>query len=189
MSPPPYMRLYWGDYHRDTRHLTRSEHGAYLMLLSALWNSGGKIAADDANLAKLAMCTPSEWADMKATIMAFFRVSRGKLTHRRLTSELAKYESTIGKRKEAGKSGSLVSNGKRKRSGAANAEHLPTKPEPEPESRLETPNRVSKSTRRVTADERTGGSSPSRSQVLDFEELRERIQREAAEIAAQREVG
>lgn len=159
MSPPPYMRLYWGDYHRDTPHLTRSQHGAYLLLLSALWNNGGKIPATDAVIASHALCTPSEWAAMKATILAFFQVRRGKLTHKRLALELAKYESTIGKRKAAGKAGSEVTNGKRLRSGAAFAGHLPTKPEPEPESSLEASKKASKSTRRERPEARHEGAS------------------------------
>lgn len=159
MSPPPYMRLYWGDYLRDTPHLTRSQHGAYLLLLGALWNSGGKLPADDATLARRALCTPSEWSAMKETILAFFQVRRGKLTHKRLAVELAKYETTIGKRKAAGKAGSEVTNGKRSRSGAANAEQMPTKPEPKPESSLEASSRASRTTRRERPEARADGAS------------------------------
>lgn len=133
MSPPPYMRMYWGDYHRATPHLTRSQHGAYLLLLSALWSNGGKLPSDDVTLAQRALCNASEWAAMKAVILPFFTIKRGKLTSGRLSKELAKYETTIGKRKAAGKAGSMVTNEKRKGSGAANAEQMPTKPEPKPE--------------------------------------------------------
>ncbi len=123
MSPPPYMRLYWGDYFRDTPHLTRAaQHGAYMLLLGALWNSGGKLASDDKTLAAKALLTPAEWLAMKPLILPFFRIVRGKLTQKRLGMELAKYESKIGKLKEAGKAGSLVTNGKRSTFGAANAE-------------------------------------------------------------------
>lgn len=133
MSAPPYMRLYWGDYHRDTRHLSRSEHGAYFMLLSALWNNGGKLPTDDATLAKHAMCSPREWADMKPTMMAFFKVVRGRLTHKRVTEELSKYADTVRKRKAAGKKGGSSTHGKDTENSQANAKQKPTKPEPEPE--------------------------------------------------------
>lgn len=132
MSAPPYMRLYWGDYFRDTGHLSRGEHGAYLLLLAALWNRGGKLPDDDAVLAKFALCTPREWASIKATIMAFFQVRRGQVTHKRITAELTKYESTIGKRKAAGRKGGLASRGQDEGNSEANANHKPTKPEPEP---------------------------------------------------------
>lgn len=133
MSAPPYMRLYWGDYHRDTRHLSRSEHGAYFMLLSALWNNGGKLPLEDAILAKHAMCSPKEWAEMKPTMMAFFKVMRGRLTHKRVTEELAKYEDTVRKRKAAGKKGGSARGGKDTENGEANAQQNGAYPEPEPE--------------------------------------------------------
>lgn len=159
MSPPPYMRLYWGNYHRQTPHLTRSQHGAYLMLLSALWNNGGRLPADDASLAKHALCTPSEWAAMKATILPFFDVRRGKISNRKLSEELANYKTIVGKRKSAGKRGSDVTNEKRKASSAANAGRLPTKPEPEPESREEGSKKPSSTTRRERPEARADGAS------------------------------
>jgi len=159
MSPPPYMRMYWGNYFRQTKHLTRSQHGAYLMLLSSLWSEGGKLPADDATLSRHALCTPKEWAEMKAVIMPFFDVRRGKLSNRKVTEELAHYEAIVGKRKSAGKAGADVTNAKRSASSAANAARLPTKPEPEPESSLEAQRRASKSTRRERPEARPEGAS------------------------------
>lgn len=181
---PPYMRLYWGDYHRDTPHLTRSQHGAYLLLLSALWNNGGKLPADDASLARHAHCTAGEWAAMKAVILDFFKVRRGKLTHKRVSAELAKYETTIGKRKAAGKRGSEVTHGKNRASGAAFAKHLPTKPEPEPEGSkglIDSP----LTSRPPPAEARLDGAS---AEPVSLDEIRERIQREAADMAARKGV-
>lgn len=138
MSAPPYMRLYWGDYSRKTRHLKRAaEHGAYLMLIGALWDGGGKLPADDDTLASHAMLTPKEWASMKAKIMPFFKVSRGFLTQARVTEELAKYRDTSGKRKQAGKAGGRASRGKDGGNGEANALQMPTQSESKSEE--ETP--------------------------------------------------
>lgn len=172
MSPPPYMRLYWGNYHRQTPHLTRSQHGAYLMLLSALWNNGGKLAANDATLAKHALCAPSEWAAMKAVILPFFDIRRGKLSNRKLSEELENYKAIVGKRKSAGKAGSQVTNGKRTHPSAANAGRLPTKPEPE--SRIEGL-QPSITTRREGSEARHDGASEHRSEVVDLEALRQKI--------------
>lgn len=122
MSAPPYMRLYWGDYFRDAHHLNRAQHGSYLLLLAALWANGGKLPADDATLAQKALCSAQDWAADKGVLLSFFQIARGKLTHRRLSAELAKYESTSGKRKEAGKAGAKVTNENRSTSGAANAD-------------------------------------------------------------------
>lgn len=105
MSAPPYMKLYVADYLGDTHHLGALEHGAYLLLLMAMWRAGGSLPAMDANLAKLARCTPDQWSEIRDSVLPFFKRSRGRLAHKRLTEELAKYESTSGKRSEAGKQG------------------------------------------------------------------------------------
>lgn len=105
MSAPPYMKLYVADYLGDTHHLGALEHGAYLLLLMGMWRAGGSLPAADANLSRLARCTPAEWDAIKDVILPYFTRSRGKLTHGRLTAEIAKYESTSGKRSEAGKHG------------------------------------------------------------------------------------
>jgi uncharacterized protein YdaU (DUF1376 family) len=134
VSAPPYMKLFWGDYHKATRHLrTAREHGAYLLLIGALWDSGGRLPADDATLARHALCTPKEWAAMRETLMAFFKVSRGQISQKRVTEELAKYESTSGKRKEAGRKGGRASHGKGEENSQANAGQKPTQSEAEQE--------------------------------------------------------
>lgn len=105
MSAPPYMKLYVADYLGDTHHMGALEHGAYLLLLMGMWRAGGALPAADKNLAKIARCTPAEWDAIKDTVLALFKRSRSKLTHKRLAAELAKYENTSGKRSEAGKRG------------------------------------------------------------------------------------
>lgn len=129
MSAPPYMKLYVGDYLGDTHHLGALEHGAYLLLLMAMWRAGGSLPANDANLAKLARCTPDQWADVRGVVLAFFRRSRARLTHKRLTEELGKYESTSGKRSEAGKRGRSEKPNENKAPVAAIADRLLSKTE------------------------------------------------------------
>ena len=137
MAAPPYQKFFWGSYHKHTPHLRHArEHGAYLLLLGALWNNGGKLPADDDVLAGYALLSPKEWEAVKPKLMPLFKVVRGKLTQPRVSEDLAKYESTSGKRKEAGKLGGLASAEKHKGNPSANAQAsatvLPTKPEPEP---------------------------------------------------------
>lgn len=137
MSAPPYMKLYVGDYLGDTHHLGALEHGAYLLLLMAMWRAGGTLPAIDANLARLARCTLDEWTSVRPAVMAFFKVSRGKLTHKRLAEEMAKYETVSRKRSEA------VQERERKKHNKDNDQDpsndgsndplMIAKPEPEPE--------------------------------------------------------
>jgi uncharacterized protein YdaU (DUF1376 family) len=127
------MKLYWGDYFRDTRRLNRLEHSAYLLLLGEMWIKGGKLSTDDATLASITLCTAEEWDEVKVAVLPFFKVVRGKLTQKRLAFEMAKYDDTKRKRKVAGKKGGEASRGNDRENTEANGQHLPTKPEPEPE--------------------------------------------------------
>lgn len=161
MSAPPYMKLYIADYHGDTTHLTALEHGVYLLLVMAMWRGGGKLPADDAKLSRVAKVTAREWASLKPTILAFFKRRGGVLTHKRVTRELAHYETVSEKRREASNKG--VSEKRNKNSvkslpiGSHESNQLVTKPEPEPESSLE-PTRGSKSTRRASPKARQDGA-------------------------------
>ena len=91
----PYIPLYIADYHVDTTHLNRSEHGAYLLLLMAMWRAGGKLPRSDDKLARLAKCTPDEWDEIKDTILEFFVICGGLIKHKRITKEFSKYETKI----------------------------------------------------------------------------------------------
>lgn len=136
MSAPPYMKLFWGDYHKRTRHLKRDQHGAYFLLIGEAWQLGGALPDDDTKLAAWALCTPQEWAAMKPIVMEFFALRRGKWWHDRVREELASYEATSRKRKEAGKKGGKASGGNARENQEANACLLPTEPEPEPEPKI-----------------------------------------------------
>jgi uncharacterized protein YdaU (DUF1376 family) len=134
----PFMQLYVGDYLRDTRHLSAEQHGAYLLLLMAAWNAGGKLPNDPRKLARLASCTPSRWAKISADVLEFFDVDGNHITNRRLTLELKKASEKAIKRAEAGMRGGYATALKSKGTDAANAIVLPQhSSEPEPEKKLE----------------------------------------------------
>jgi uncharacterized protein YdaU (DUF1376 family) len=131
------MKLFWGDYHKATRHLRRDQHGAYFLLIGEAWRLGGALPDNDELLAAWALCTPDEWAATKSVIMSFFALRRGSWVHDRVREELASYEATSRKRKEAGRKGGKASVGKDLENPEAIAPQKPTKPEPEPEPKKE----------------------------------------------------
>lgn len=138
MAAPPYQKLFWGSYHKHTAHLSHArEHGAYLLLIGALWNNEGRLPGDDDTLAAYAKLTVKEWVVIKPKLFrpGLLRLIRGKLGQDRVTEDLAKYRDISGKRKAAGKTGGEASAGKYSENGQANAARLPTKPEPEPKDK------------------------------------------------------
>lgn len=86
----PYMPLWVEDYHRDTRHLSTEEHGAYLLLLMAAWEApSNSLPDDDQTLSGLAKVAPARWAKMKIRVMALWSLDgRSKMwVQKRLKKE------------------------------------------------------------------------------------------------------
>ena len=42
-----YLPMFTGDYHRDTRHLSMAEHGAYFLALTHCWDQKGPMPLDE----------------------------------------------------------------------------------------------------------------------------------------------
>lgn len=85
-----WMPLYIGAYHADTTHLTRSQHGAYLLLLMAYWRKGGALPADDTRLAAIAKATPKEWRRLRPVMADFFEIRDGHWHQKRADRELTR---------------------------------------------------------------------------------------------------
>lgn len=119
-----FMPLYVGDYLRDTPHLSVEEHGAYLLLLMALWTKGTLPASPDA-LARVARVTPYRWAKLAPILMPFFTVADGMLRHKRVDSERSHSIEVAGKRSAAGKAGGEAKALKTQEAALANATILP----------------------------------------------------------------
>ena len=84
MASLPYMPMYWGDYWRDTAHLSDAEHVSYLRLISHYWQHGG-LPTEDARLARIAGRSLDDWMGMKPMLQAFFKQS---WRHARIDREL-----------------------------------------------------------------------------------------------------
>ncbi len=88
MAKYPALPLWTDAYLGDTTHLTTIEHGAYLLLLMAMWRSpNGSLPNDDRLLARYAKLTKGQWSRIRPVLDPFFRVRDGQLTQGRLTDE------------------------------------------------------------------------------------------------------
>lgn len=88
--PTTWMPIYWGDYFKNTFHLTTEEHGAYFLLIGYYWQNG-KIKNDPAFIRSVTRIKPSRVSSkMIATLRNFFRESDGYLIHDRIEEEIAK---------------------------------------------------------------------------------------------------
>jgi len=100
------MPFYIGDYLADTMHLTRDQHGAYVLLIFAYWRRGGPLPDDDNQLAAIVRATANEWRKLlRPVIIAFFQVAGGLWRHKRIDAEIAKAVSNNEERRKAGAKG------------------------------------------------------------------------------------
>ena len=97
--PDSWMPIYWGDFWKDTTHLSEVEGWAYLNLIGAYWTNGGPLANDDARLQRLSKCSPRNWKSVRATVTAFFAVDSHCLRHSRIDHELAEATKTYNARR------------------------------------------------------------------------------------------
>lgn len=100
-----WMPFYVADYLRDTMHLTRDQHGAYLLLLMACWTRGGSLPNDQGQLAGIAKATPKEWAKLAPVILPFFSVDGAELRQGRVSAEAERAKRLSEIRKAVGSKG------------------------------------------------------------------------------------
>lgn len=101
--PDTWMPFYWGDFWRDTGHLSPAEGWAYINLIGAYWVQGKPLDADEGRLQRLAKVTSlSEWERVRRVVLAFFMrtVIDGNdcYSHSRIDRELAAATKAYGKR-------------------------------------------------------------------------------------------
>lgn len=116
-----WMPLYIGDYLADTSHLTTEQHGAYLLLLMALWKRGGEgLPNVDENLAAAARLSISRWKAARPVLIdgRLLREDGSIVMQKRLANEMDKAAGITQTRSEAGIKGVA----KREANRQANAE-------------------------------------------------------------------
>lgn len=104
----PALPLWTDAYLGDTTHLTTLEHGAYFLLLLAMWRNKGTLPNDDSELARYARLLPGQWRAIAQRIRRFFKdLGDGTITQPRLADEYARVEKICARRSAAGKAGRL----------------------------------------------------------------------------------
>lgn len=100
-----WMAFYPGDYLRDTMHLSRSDHGSYLLLILAYWSNKGPLPDDAEFLCAVAKVEQSEWQCVSKRLARFFQIGSGFWRHKRIDRELAAAQARREARSKAGKAG------------------------------------------------------------------------------------
>lgn len=124
MSAAPFMQLYVADYLGDTQHLTTEQHGAYLLLLMAMWRADGFLPNDPRKLARIARVNPRRWATIADDVMEFFDEQDGQLTQKRLQQEREKAVQISLVRSKSGKAGAEAKALKTQKQASANAKQM-----------------------------------------------------------------
>lgn len=125
MSERPFMQLYVSDFIGDTLSLSTEQIGAYMLLLMAMWNAGGKLPADEGKLARVTRLSVKKWKAIAGDLLPFFETDGGIIRHNRLTKELQKSESKSQSRASAGAEGGRAKALKDKETRLANATRTP----------------------------------------------------------------
>ncbi|UVK51564.1 DUF1376 domain-containing protein [Mesorhizobium sp. AR02] len=125
MSERPFMQLYVSDFVGDTLQLSTEQIGAYMLMLMAMWNAGGRLPDDDAKLARVARLSLKKWRAISADLLTFFEREAGEIGHKRLTKELHKAQVKSEARAAAGARGGVATALKTKAHARPNAGALP----------------------------------------------------------------
>lgn len=105
MRPDKFMPIYWGDYLKDTGHLSAAEHGAYLLLIGHYWTTGKPLPSNLETVRRIARMERDEWEASRDTVMAFFDLDGDVYRHGRIDAEMAKAIEKYEKRAAAGRAG------------------------------------------------------------------------------------
>lgn len=120
------LPLSTADYIADTQHLTTVQHGAYMLILMAMWRAGGWINDDDRQLATICRFDHAcRWQKIAAPVRALLTARDGKLTQKRLLAEHEAQTQKLFRLKQNGCLGGKAKALKNQESRLANATLLP----------------------------------------------------------------
>lgn len=135
MSQAPSMPMYWDAYLADTTHLTTEEHGAYLLLLAAMWRRNGTVPDDDKDNARILGLTKAKWLKVKARLSDALIFENNHISQKKLQKTWKKTQEIIQKNRVNGAKGgrpvSIKNNDLGKAVGSVSHNPNVTIPEPE----------------------------------------------------------
>ncbi len=135
------MPMYWDAYLADTTHLTTEEHGAYLLLLGAMWRRNGSVPDHDADNARILGLTKAKWRKIKARLAPFLTFEDGEISQKKLQKTWKNTQEKIDKNRSNGAKGgrpkSLKNNDLAKANGSVSDALNESIPEPEPDPEIE----------------------------------------------------
>jgi uncharacterized protein YdaU (DUF1376 family) len=111
-KPDQFMPLDVRAYLGDTMHLSRDQHGAYMLLLMAYWMRGGPLVDNDRELAAIAKAHLPEWRKLRLAVAPFFQIKDGLWVHKRGEKELTRARDIIEAKTAAGSAGGIAARGK-----------------------------------------------------------------------------
>lgn len=108
-----FMKLFVGDFLKDTADLEPAEVGAYIRLLCHMWNRDGYLLLDHTRLARLAGCDRDSWAAVWPSLAGFFAIDEGRrsITQKRLLRELEQARQAHQAASENGRKGAAARRG------------------------------------------------------------------------------
>lgn len=114
MSQAPSMPMFWDAYLADTTHLTTEEHGAYLLLLAAMWRRNGSVPDDDRDNARILGLTQAKWRRIKERLEGFLVFENGEISQKNLQKIWKITQEKIEKNRENGAKGGRPKSNKNK---------------------------------------------------------------------------
>lgn len=83
-----FMTFYIGDYLKKTTMLSCEEHGAYILLLFSLWQSGGSLPLDSSKLGRICRLSSKKFDVIWKNISCFFEITENQISNKRVLEEM-----------------------------------------------------------------------------------------------------
>lgn len=124
-SGPDEMPLSTSAYLADTTHLSTIQHGAYMLIIMAMWRAGGWLPDDDAKLATIAKLSPAKWRKFGADVRSLLTAGERGLTQKRLRFLIENWQKISRVNQKNGSAGGAAKALKNKDPALANATFSP----------------------------------------------------------------